>query len=613
MNDMNDNNAVEEAIPLKTLKKPLTQAVWLLLAGCLSQPLWAAASGTTTADAAQIQALQAQTQQLQAQLAALQTQLVAMQKQQAKLIKQESVAASKPQAPAPSPAPTASAGLDDGTPPAAELAAAHALSQPPANARPLPTPRANPASPLTEGQGTGSAGKVTAYQQNVPEAIVADSMNTEGRVPYGQHMLANLGGFAVITSPYLHPDMAYSGGDLIVNYSSINKDSALLQQRQTFQHALYDLGYSMPRAGTLIELSGEIEGLAQAQTRNPNNYYSALDLTDAELDMQILANRWMTGFMSFSYNNFPSSSGNRQFNSAVQLNNGFITFGDLDVSKWRASVGQMYVPFGVYNSFMVTDPINKTLFRTLGRPLLIGYGVPGTPGFNAAAYTFVGTSSVGHINTTTAQGNNASWNRSLNQYGADANYQFNFTKNVRTTWGASYIANVADSTGMQSTNVKINSPNFQGFANNSGSEVLAHLVPGVDGRGELDVYDYSLIGEYTTATREFSPLNLTYNGDGAKPSAWHAEGVYSFSPWDKPSTVALSYDRSYQSLGLNVPQQSVGVAWNISIWRNTLLSLELRRSLNYSDDDTATGDLGPIFTQTEPYSDIASAEFQMFF
>lgn len=590
---------------MKTFKKPLTQAVCLLLAGCLSQPLWAASSS----DSAQIQALQTQTQQLQAQLVALQAQLATMQKQQSKLISQERAAASRASAPPPAVIDT------DGTPPAAEAAAAKALSQPTASSRRLPTPKRNPASPLTMGQHTGNPDKVTAYQQNVQDVVVADSMNTDepGRVPYGQHMLANLGGFAVITSPYLHPDMAYNGGDLIVNFSSINKDVALLQQRQTFQHALYDLGYSMPRAGTLIELSGELEGLAQVQTRNPNNYYSALDLTDAELDMQILANRWLTGFISFGYNNFPNSAGNRQFASGVQLTNGFLTFGDLDVTKWRASFGQMYVPFGLYNSFMVTDPINKTLFRTLGRPILVGYGVPGTPGFNGSVYAFQGTTFTGNITPNTAQGNNASWNRSINQYGADANYQFNINSNVRTTLGASYIANVADSTGMQSTNVKINSSSFQGFSNNSGSEVLAHLVPGIDGRGELDVYDYSLIGEYTTATRAFSPLNLTYNGAGAKPSAWHGEGVYSFSPWGKPSTFAISYDRSYQALGLNVPQSSVGVAWNISFWRNTMLSLELRRNTNYGNHDTASGSLGPIFYPNQPNSDVASAEFQVFF
>ncbi len=589
---------------MKTLRKPLTRAVYLLLAGCLSQPLWAASS----TDAAQIQALETQTKQLQAQLVALQAQLTTMQQQQTKLMRQQQAASSAVHA-----NPAVPNGFDDGTPPAAMEAAHAALVAP--NAKPVRQPAANPKSPLTLGQGTGSKDKVTAYQQNVQNVIVADTMNTvdSNRVPYGEHMLANLGGFAVITSPYLHPEMAYSGGDLIVNFSSINKDVALLQQRQTFQHALYNLGYIMPRAGTLVELSGELEGLATAQHKYSGRNVSSLDLTDAELDMQILANRWITGYMSFSYNNYPTSSGNRSFGSQVQLNNGILTFGDLDITKWRASLGQMYVPFGLYNSFMVTDPINKTLFRTIGRPILVGYGVPGTPGLNAAAYAFQGTTHAGKFNAATPTGNTVSWNQHINQYGTDLGYQWNFTNNVHSSLGASYIANVADSDGMQSTGVSVNSTHFQGFSNNSGSEVLVHEVPGFDGRGELDVYDYSLIGEYTTATRSFSAMNLSYNGHGAQPSAWHVEGVYSFSPWDKPSTFALGYDRSYQALGLNVAEQSVGATWNISVWRNTLLSLELRRNINYSSHDNASGDLGPIFYPKGPYSDIASAQFQVFF
>lgn len=578
----------------------------MLFMGCVSQPLWAASSAS---DAAQIQALETQTQQLQAQLAALQKQLVVMQQQQAKIIRQQQQVRTQTRAQVA--APVASAVNDNDTaPPAAVVAAHEALSTAP---EPI-VPRRQPASPLVEGRGTRTPGRVTAYEQNVTNVVVAESENNPNRVPYGEHALANLGGFAVITSPYLHPQMAYDGGDLIVNFSSIYKDANILQQRQTFQHAMYDLGYGMPRAGSLLELSGEIEGQANTGRRGfSNSPEGSLDLTDAELDMQILMNRWITGFMSFSYNNFPTSSGNRAFASQVQLNNGFITFGDLDITKWRLSMGQMYIPFGSYNSFMVTDPINKTLFRTLARPILLGYGVPGTPGFNGSIYAFQGTTFVGHVTPATAQADTASWNQAINQYGADASYQFNINPHLKTTWGGSFIANVADSNGMQSTGRYINSPNFQGFSNNSGSQVLAHKVPGLDGRGEVDIYDVSLIGEYTTATTAFSPLNATFNGHGAKPSAWHVEGVYSFSPWDKPSTFALGFDQSYQSLAFNVPEQSFGATWNISIWRNTLLSLELRHNINYSSDDTASGDLGPIFNPNSGSSNIATVQFQVFF
>lgn len=572
---------------MRTFRKPLTRIVGLLFAGCLSQSLWAATNDTN----AQVQALQAQAAQLQVQLAALQSQLASLQNAQARQVRQQSGGTA-------SPAPTST--------PAASSSASSPYRAPPSE---HPGAGADRIKLSPQGQGTRSKGVVTAYQQNVQPIVVADSVNS-GRTPYGQSMLANIGGFAVITSPYLHPQAAYNGGDLIVNFSSINKDANVLQQRQTFQHAMYNLGYGMPSNGTLLELSGEVEGLATAQRKYSGGEVQSLDLTDAELDMQALINRWLTAFMAFAYNNFPDSSGNRTFNSGIFLDSGFLTFGDLDVTKWRATIGQFYVPFGLYNSFLVTDPINKTLFRTKGRPLLIGYGIPGSPGFSAEAFIFQGTTHQGNFNPEIT---NVHWNQHINQAGADASYQFVINENVHTTWGASYINNVADSNGMQATGVSNSSTRFEGFDDNSGTQVINHRVPGVDGRGEIDIFDYSLIGEYTTSTRSFSPVNLSYNGHGAKPAAWHVEGVYTFSPWGKPSTIALGYDRSYQSLALNVPEQRLALAWNISIWRNTLLSLEVRRDFNYGANDYASGDLGPIFYPKGPFSNVASAQFQVFF
>lgn len=563
---------------MKARIKPLVGVI-LSITGILGGQVAPAAtsSANTQTNNAKIQRLQAQAASLHEQLVDLQAQLDALQ--------------------ATTPAHTATAASTSD----------HGVPTQPTHTKPSPEhiayhPELHHVHPAVAKQAPSPKPPITAYQQNVLEPAALNK-----GTPYGQHAIANLGGFAVITSPYLHPNVAYNGGDLIVNFSSINKDANVLQQRQSFQHAMHSLGFTMPKTGSLLELSGEVQGSAYSQKDFNGGHSSDINLTDAELDMQALINRWITGFITFAYDDSPTAEGNRIFNSNVYLDTAFFTFGDLDKTKWRLTAGQIYVPFGLYNSFLISNPLNKDMFRTKARPILVGYGIPGTPGLSGSLYSFVGATRTGHIEPDITE---RSRNDKINQYGADVNYDFHLGK-LHSNWGTSYIANVADSLGMQATG--LDSEEFAGFNDFSGAQVLAHRVPGLDFRGEVDISQVGLFGEYTMATRDFNQANMTFNGRGAKPSDYHLEGFYSFNAWEKPGTFAIGYDHSYQALALNVPEQQIAAVVNISFWRNTVASLELRHQINYDGDDTASGNLGPIFIPDGHTSNAVTVQFNVYF
>lgn len=565
-----NNNAVkiERSTNVAATPKPITRALCLLSMSFACSNIFAAATGTNIQqNSVSMQKIAVQEQQLQQQMQAMQKEMNELQQEEATLNKQQG-----------------STG-----------AAAS-------------TPRKSSG---TQVASSSTKGDKTAYQQNVGplETKVQNPNGTTTKVPYGGQTLANIGGFAVITSPYLHPQVQYSGGDLIVNYSSINKDAYMLQQRQQFQEAMASKGFTMPSSGSLLELSGEVEGDAVARsTFQGNKNQTDLYVGDAELDMQAIINRWLTAFMDFSYNNSPNSVGSR-IGGPIDLDNGFFTFGNLSVSKFRLTMGQLYVPFGQFNSYLISDPINKTLFRTKGQPIILGYGIPGEPGFAGALYTFKGVSGT--------SGNADEINPYINQYGADANYQFNLGV-LQTTLGASYIANAADSYGMQFPG--FDDPEFNtaivgdGFSTSTETEHLKHTVPAVDLRATLGAGPFSLIGEYDTVTQGFSPVDLSFNGEGASPSAYHIEGVYSFNMFTKPSTFSIGYDKSYQAMGLAVPQSRIAAALNTSFWRNTVASLELRHDNAYGGDDTAGGNGAVILVPTDrTSSNTATLQFQVYF
>ena len=550
--------------------KPISQALCLLSLSAAFTPLFAATNSTTgtSQSSVSVAKMAQQEKQLEQQMQTLQAEMQQLQQEQASL-KQGKTTATYASAPA--------------SISTHQTSASHSKK-----AKTYPS----------------------AYQQNVlpatvstPKKSASAQAQTTAKVPYGGETLANIGGFAVITSPYLHPAMSYNGGDLIVNFSSINKDVAMMQQRQAFQNAMASKGFGMPSSGSLLELSGEVEGDLFAQNKGMNHSPSSdLYVGDAELDMQAIINRWLTAYMNFSYDNSPNEAGNRVEGNIV-LDNGFFTLGDLNKSLWRMTVGQLYVPFGQFNSFLVSDPLNKTIFRTKAQPIIVGYGVPGEDGFAASLFTFRGDSH--------SSGNATETNQHINQYGADANYQFKLGA-VHSTFGASYIANMADSNGMQGA--PGSQGEFQGFGNTTSTEYLQHEVPAVDLRAMFDIAAFTLIGEYDTATEAFNAADLSFDGEGATPSAYHLEGVYSFTMMDKPSSFALGYDRSYEALALNLPQSRVAAALNTSPWRNTLASLELRHDTNYSSDDTASGSGAVIVTTPEhAHSNAVTIQFQVFF
>lgn len=545
--------------------KPLTQVLSILSLTVLTNPLFAATSSSTTT-APTVTQLNYQQQQLEQEMLDMQKKMAALEQEEAN------------------------------------------LKATPSNTQ---TATAKTTTSKTTTKTSSTSSSTTVVSQPGSQSPTTTTTGKSGiTVPYGTHSLANLGGFAVITSPYLHPESAYSGSDLIVNYSSINKDASMLEQRQEFQNAMAALGFGLPSdGGSVLELSGEVEGDMNARGDFTGQNNTDLYVGDAELDMQALVNRWLTAYMNFAYDNSPNDVGSR-LDGGIYLDNGFITFGNLNVSQWRATVGQLYVPFGQFNSYLISDPINKTLFRTKGQPIIVGYGVPGNDGLAVSAYTFKGVS-----NTS---GNADMTNPYINQFGADANYQFNLGK-VKTALGASYIQNVADSTGMQFPG--FDDPEYgtaivgDGFSTSPATEALQHTVPAIDLRGLLSAGSYTLIGEFDTVTEAFSPTDLSFDGSGAAPKAYHIEGVYSFTPWDKPSTFAIGYDHSYQSLGLAVPEARINATLNMSFWRNTLASLELRHDIAYSEDDTAGGN-GAVVTSTptdESTSNAATLQFQVYF
>jgi hypothetical protein len=267
----------------------------------------------------------------------------------------------------------------------------------------------------------------------------------------------------------------------------------------------------------------------------------------------------------------------RTQNSRLYLNKAFVTIGDFSQTPFYGSIGQMYVPFGTYGSNMISSPFTKTLGRTKARAIVVGYQQQSQDAFYASGYAFRGDSHVGAVSRVSNGGINFGY-----RYKAPGH-------DINGDVGAGVIVNLADSFGMQ--NNGNSAPQFGGFgANGNGNEMIAHRVAALDLRGQFSVGDHiDLLVEYIGALSSFSKNDLTMNSHGAKPMAVNAEGAYTFSVFDKPSSVAIGYGKTKDALALELPAQRYVAVYNMSIWKDTLESLEFRHDIDYAASSTATG------------------------
>lgn len=427
----------------------------------------------------------------------------------------------------------------------------------------------------------------------------------------------NPGQSFVSIGPYVNIPIQFSGTNLIVNDPKINTDVALLKLRKAAQEGILAKGYhfdGVPTHHSHLLFSGLLEAQAQynrygqqgGNMGNGNNGSSDnIDLSAAELDAFLLTpSPWVSGFFSFAYDNGtnPTEGNSRVLNSQVMLGNAFITIGDFTQSPVYGTGGQIYVPFGKYSSVTVSSPLTKVLGRTKARALLVGFQQQGTSAVYGSVYAFQGDS---HASSTSR----------VNNAGVNLGYQFDVASpDFNGDIGIGYLANIADSLGMQNTGGQ---PSFNGFAGPVpfGNEKIVHRVPALDLRAMVSLGAHiDLIAEYVGTTTSFNPNDLSFNGRGARPWAISAQGSYSFSVMDKPTSFGLAYSKAEQALALGMPEDRFAAVVNTSIFHNTLQSLEFRHDINYSASTMATGsNVLPQVTGLGTYNNVVVLQFDLYF
>lgn len=405
--------------------------------------------------------------------------------------------------------------------------------------------------------------KIDADPESVdfyPTALVADN-----------HVLTYIAGTPVISAPYLGSRPAFDGSDYIVNISSINRDIRLMQQRRSLERAYTKMGYPLPNR-PILAFSGAVIPIGSIGQPYFGATRADWNLGSDELDLAAILNDKVEGYMALAYNAAPPSGGGpRVTNSALNLNMGFVNIGDLDESPYYLTAGQLYAPFGRYSTSMISATLPMMITRIKARPFILGYKSQTDSGPFAAIYGYRGDTTLG---STGVGGVNLGYILDV----------FNATSEV----GVSFISSLNDAQGMQTTGAPSGTM-FGGFGSETNGSEYVHKIPGVGVHLTLSFDRYNITTEWVSATRPFYASDLSFDGLGAQPQAVQVEGGVTFVSFNRPSSVAAAWQWSSQALALNIPRQRINAVYNISIWKDTVESLEYRHDIDYGANHFANG------------------------
>ncbi|MCK5718328.1 MAG: LbtU family siderophore porin [Thiomargarita sp.] len=307
-------------------------------------------------------------------------------------------------------------------------------------------------------------------------------------------------------------------------------------------------------AGTGVTLSGTLQVEAQY-----NEDYTGVDSSDFIVDEFSL---------SLEAQVHPLAKANVGFiyeedGTPLEIDGAILTLGNENTSPIYLSVGQLYVPFGHYDSHMISDPLTLELGETREKAALLGFIQNGWYG---SIYAF---------NGNTQEGTESK----INHYGAN----FGFTQEleqINYDFGIDYINDIGDSNGITGV--------LESIAPAGDITALTdyEYVDGLSVHFSLNLANISFIGEYVTALDEFEHISSAK----AEPQAWNIEAGYNFNILAKETTVAIAYQGTKEALALGLPETRILASISVGIYDNTSISMEYAQDEDYAVIDGGTGE-----------------------
>lgn len=373
---------------------------------------------------------------------------------------------------------------------------------------------------------------------------------------------------------------------LYINDFGLNTDLNLLHQRR-FVHAYFRGFDNAPRlmfSGNAFGTAGIHSHVLPVDSSQGKQFMQA----GVELDVVGYANEDWLAYFEMQADAFGDDTD-------FGIQQGFVTYGNLDKMPTYITLGYQYIPFGAFTTAFITNTLVQDLARTQTPAVTGGYVYTKEQmNLNTSAFWYDGS-----------EAHTSSQNR-LNQWGINAqfrNEKLTASKDLAFTVGASFENNLAASNQI--------GPNVV-------DSQLKHLVPAIDLRFQLDKGNFTFLSEYVQALQGFSEEDFTQTvaGHSAQhivPEATHFEMAYKFPVWALDTQLSIAYDQTQDSLAFELPEEQYGASYQLIPYSNTYVTFEYMHKINYGANVSTTAGGVAQNTGTGETDDMFQVQVNVFF
>jgi len=246
----------------------------------------------------------------------------------------------------------------------------------------------------------------------------------------------------------------------------------------------------------------------------------------------------------------------------LEIDEGTITLSQLGGLPIEMTAGQMYVPFGNFESHMVSDPLTLEIGET--RESVVRFSSEAGNAYGAI-YSFKGTT------------RNADESDRVKGFGANIGFSVEH-EHFNLDTGISYISNMAETDTIEgSTSIDANG----GVTTDAPAGIGLHAIVR---KGPLTV-----IAEYIGANDGFDATDLAFKANKAEPAAYNVEAGYELSIFGKEATIAVAAQGTSEAQALDLPESRMLGGVSVNLREQTSLSFEWASSDDYDVADGGSG------------------------
>lgn len=298
-----------------------------------------------------------------------------------------------------------------------------------------------------------------------------------------------------------------------------------------------------------LTISGLVEVDASLSKDYEDTEQSDITVATVEIALDSQLNDFIAGHLLFLYEEDSTDS--------MDVDEATIKLGGTEEQPLYLHIGKMYLPFGAFESNMISDPLTLELAETNKSAAQIGYQINNWSG---SAFAFncdinEADSSDDHVEC----------------YGANLGYGVE-SEDLNWKVGAAYLSNLVDSGLLES------------YANDN-SLALTEYSAGSTFNASLQLAGFDIFAELVAGLDKVDFDTTSYD----EMRAWNAEIGYHFDLIGKNAVVGVALQGSDNLAGL-LPEKRFLASLSLELHENIVAGVELALDSDYDQSAGGTGE-----------------------